>query len=72
MITVRMQNAKHNDSLAFESVKQLVRKTARQYSPEPAIVNRVTLRIVDQSLHRTFDLIEKLRTQSRSLTLVPL
>jgi hypothetical protein len=72
MITVCMQNAEHNDSLAFGSVKQLVRKTARQYSPESAIVNRVTLRIMDPSLNRTFDLSEKLRTQSRSLTLVPL
>lgn len=71
MITVRMQNAKQNDSLAFESVKQLVRETAHQYSSELAVVSRVTFRILDHSLNRTFDLSNELRAQPSSLIVVP-
>jgi hypothetical protein len=71
MITARMENAKYNDSLVFESVKQLVWKPAHECATKSTIINRVTFWIANQCLKANFDLSDELFVQPTALTLVP-
>ena len=46
-------------------------KTPCQHAVKTTIVNRVTLRVPNQDLNRSVNLSKELRTQPRSLPLVP-
>ena len=68
MIATRMKNASYNDAVAFDPVKELVRKAAHEHATKTAIVNGIALRIANQSLERSFDFGDELGAQSNALT----
>jgi hypothetical protein len=72
MISARMQNAKHDNLVAFEPVKQFVRKTPHHYSTKSTIIVRMKLRILEQTLNCGSGFGHKLLTQANSLVLVPI
>ena len=71
MIAARMKNASCNDAVAFDPVKELVRKAAHEYATKTTIVNGIALRIANQSLERSFDFGDEPGAQSNAMTFVP-
>ena len=64
-----MKNASYNDAVAFDPVKELIRKAADEHATKTAIVNGIALRIANQSLERSFDFRDELGAQSNAMTL---
>lgn len=72
MIASRMQNPKHNDPIAFESIEQLVGEAPRHHSAKSAIIFRTEFGILCQMLNDACDFAQELFTQSASLSLIPI
>jgi len=67
MLPFCVQDAKHNDTSAFNAIEKLVRKSAREQPAKIAVVKRPVFRVGFQPMDRRANFNQQFITQTGAL-----
>jgi hypothetical protein len=71
MFPFRVQDAKDNDALAFDTIEKFVGKTAREQPAKITVIKWPAFGVVRQQAHRTANLVQQFIAQTRALGFIP-
>lgn len=66
MILFGVEYPKYNDTIAFQPVKEFVRKAMRNQATETIVINRTLFGRFSEETDRTLDFVQPLISQTRA------